>query len=136
MGLTIYSKNKSIDMSASGFMRLRTTIAYLRGVELGKHYDKAKICHTDEDYDKYDKETEELFNQYYSKDAWLFEFLYASDIEGKLTYGKCRKLLDIIGDYDDNICYGYAGLPDCAKFKDFKDILVDCVANKRQMIWY
>lgn len=136
MGLTISSPNKSIDMSASGFMRLRTTIAYLHSVELGKHYDLLRKCNTPEEYDKYDSETVRLANNAGSKFYWLFDFLYESDIEGKLTYGKCHKLLDLIGDYDDDICYGYAGLPDCAKFKDFKDILSDCVQNKRQMTWY
>ena len=134
MGLTIHSPNNSIDMSASGFMKLRRTIAFLFNTEVGKHYDKLRYLITDGDCDKYDRETEKLVQKY--GNDWLFEFLYASDIEDKLTYGKCRKLLELIGDYDDDICYGYAGLPDCAKMRDFKEILSDCVTNKRQMIWY
>ena len=136
MGLTISSPNKSIDMSASGFMRLRSTISFLFSPELGKHYDNLRHLVTDGDYYKYDRKTEELANKSGSKWYWLFDFLYESDIKGKLTYSKCQKLLDLIGDYDDNISYGYVACPDCAKFKDFKNILEDCVLNKYQMEWY
>lgn len=136
MGITISSKNKSIDMSSAGFIRLRKTIAYLYSDEVGKHYEDLMSCNTTEDYNNYDLETVRLANNAGSKFYWLFDFLYDSDIEGKLTYGKCRKLLNLIGDYDDNISYGYVARPDCAKFKDFKNILEDCVLNKCQMEWY
>lgn len=44
-------------------------------------------------------------------------------------------ILNSIGDYDDSIIYGYAGRKNPAKFKDFKEILQDCVDNKCFMIW-
>jgi hypothetical protein len=47
----------------------------------------------------------------------------------------CEKIYEVIKDYDDNVLYGYAGRPDCAKFKDFKKIVKDCVDNKCSMTW-
>lgn len=55
--------------------------------------------------------------------------------EQERYYGACKELLKIIGDYDDNVLYGYIGRPDCAKFRDFKAILQDCADNKCDMIW-
>ena len=52
-----------------------------------------------------------------------------------IRYGACKNILKVIGDYDDNILYGYCGRPDCAKFADFKSILQDCVDTKSDMIW-
>lgn len=62
-------------------------------------------------------------------------FLYSADVEAKLPYGVAKKLLEVIGDYDDNIIYGYWGRPDRAMFKDFKAILQDCVDTKSALIW-
>ena len=44
-------------------------------------------------------------------------------------------MLKVIGNYDDNICYGYAGREDCAMFRDFKKILEDCAEHKCSMVW-
>ena len=46
-----------------------------------------------------------------------------------------RAIGKVIGDYDDSIIYGYAGRNNPAKFKDFKEILQDCVDNKCFMVW-
>ena len=65
----------------------------------------------------------------------VVNFLLESDCDGKIRYGACKEILKVIGDYDDNICYGYAGRNDCAMFRDFKAILQDCVDNKCDMVW-
>ena len=50
----------------------------------------------------------------------IVDFCLQSDCEGSIRYGACKELLKVIGNYDDNICYGYAGREDCAMFRDFK----------------
>lgn len=50
------------------------------------------------------------------------------------SWMSCRKLLKIIGDYDDELAYGYAARPNSG-FKDFKRILEDCVKRKCSMRW-
>ncbi|WP_171029401.1 hypothetical protein [Dorea longicatena] len=43
---------------------------------------------------------------------------------------------EVIKDYDDNICYGYAGQRDCAMFKDFKRLVMDCIDTGTIMKWW
>lgn len=40
-----------------------------------------------------------------------------------------------IKDYDDDICYGYCDKPDCAMFKDFKELVKDCIDTNTPMKW-
>lgn len=142
MGLTIRCKKtgRSIDMGGGGFNRLRTKVAYLAGV--GEHYDQI----TDILFGQYPgDEKKKMFEEHDRLTAQMIadkvlnekvaRFLWASDVDAKLPYGVAKELLKVIGDYDDNIIYGYAGRPDRAMFKDFKAILEDCVATKSQFCW-
>lgn len=138
MGLTIYTnKGHSIDMGYFGFNNLRTKIAELAGI--GDHYKKlVKVeIHSYSNpnaYKNYDRETERLIND--GALNWrVANFLYASDCDASLKWVVAKELLKVIGDYDDNIVYGYAGRPDRAMFKDFKQILEDCVKNRTNLRW-
>jgi hypothetical protein len=43
----------------------------------------------------------------------------------------------VIGNYDDEIVYGYAGWgKDAARFKNFKELLNDAYETKRDWGWY
>ena len=141
MGITIKSKNYSIDMGYGGFKNIREKIAELTGKEIGEHYKEL-----DKGIFLYGTALEEFFKNYNKKIAELEEkfkipygildFLYATDCGGKITSKKCEQIYEVIKDYDDNILYGYAGRKDCAKFKDFKEIVKDCIDNKCNMEWY
>lgn len=63
------------------------------------------------------------------------DFLLQSDVGGRIHYGACKNILKIIGDYDDNIMYGYAAWGEQSRFSRFRRILEDCVATKSDMIW-
>lgn len=144
MGVTICCKKtrKSIDLGYAGFNNLRNKIGELVGGEFAKHYlllsepkvmclmgDKKKTF-----YELYDKKTM-LIIEKERVSIKVVDFLYQSDCGGKIRYGACKEILKVIGDYDDNILYGYCGRDDCAKFSDFVSILKDCVENKCDMIW-
>ena len=145
MGVTIRCKKtgKSIDLGYSGFDRLRIKVARLYSDAFGEHY--AKISEPSimfmtgksrqEYFDIYNKKTQAMID---SKllDIKIADFCYQADCEGNILYGACKNILKAIGDYDDDIPYGYCGRPDCAKFKDFKAILEDCVMTKSKMEWY
>ena len=140
MGVTIYSKNHSIDLGYGGFNNLRKKVAELTGIEIFNHYkelDKGMFLNGEarkkffKDYNKKISEIEESQKIHPA----ILDFLYASDCEGKLTYGKCKQIYKVIKDYDDNILYGYSGRKDCAMFKDFKGIIKDCIDNKCAMEW-
>ena len=140
MGVTIESKNYSIDMGYGGFNNLRSKVAELTGVEIGNHYkelDKGMFLNGEARtmfFKSYNKKISELETSF-KIPRGILEFLYASDCGGKLTYGKCKQIYKVIKDYDDDILYGYCGRSDCAKFKDFKEIIKDCADNKRSMEW-
>lgn len=63
-------------------------------------------------------------------------FLYASDCEAEMPVEVCEKIYEVIKDYDDDLLYGYSGRADCAMFKDFKDLVKDCIDNKCSMEWW
>ena len=129
-----------MDVGYFGFFKLRTKVAELVGSEVGEHYKKL-----DNILDIPSPEKNTLLNRTMTKRSdWLkarnfqskiADFLYQSDCDGKIRYGACKEILKVIGDYDDSIIYGYAGRENPAKFKDFKEILQDCVDNKCFMIW-
>ena len=141
MGVTISSKNHSIDMGYGGFGNIRRRVAELTGKEIGKHYarlDKGMFIHgaeREEFFKKYNKKIGELETEFKIPRGILM-FLYASDCEGKITSAKCKHIYEVIKNYDDDILYGYGGRDDCAKFKDFKEIIKDCIDNKTVMKWY
>ena len=139
MGVTVRCKKegKSIDLSYSGFNRLRNKVAELVGNPFYDHYlelDNTEIMMMDSDkkqkyFTNYDNETKILIEKNCIS-IKVADFLYQSDCEGKIRYGACKEILKVIGDYNDNILYGYCGRKDCAKFSDFVSILKDCVKNK------
>lgn len=144
MGVTIYCKKtgNSIDLGYGGFGNLRDKIGELVGGEFAKHYlllsepkvmcligDKRK-----EFYQSYNKNTMPIIKKE-KVSIKVADFLYQPDCGGKIRYGACKEILKVIGDYDDDILYGYCGRPDCAKFSDFVSILKDCVENKCDMVW-
>ena len=143
MGVTIRSKNHEIDLGYFGFFNLRMKIAELAGDDVGSHYYQLREGHSfpsseeeEEFWKEYDETTRILVEKSPKNVRKVFDFLYEPDCEGSVTYGTCKQVLGVIGDYDDNIIYGYAGRPHPAMFRDFKIILEDCVENKCRMRWY
>lgn len=144
MGITIKCRKtgRSIDMGCGGFSNLRNKVADLVGGAFGSHYmllsEPHIICMSGEKreqfYVAYDKHTEYLMQEE-SISIKVVDFLFQSNSGGKIRYGACKELLKVIGDYDDNIMYGYCGRKDCAMFADFKAILEDCVQSKSDMVW-
>lgn len=142
MGITISCRKtgRSIDMGSGGFLRLRNKVADLAGI--GDHYRQIEEImfgyftsnEKEKAFDEHDRRTNQMI-----KDKVLNEkvarFLWESDVEAKLPYGVAKEVLKVIGDYDDNIIYGYAARPDAARFRDFKAILQDCVETKSMLAW-
>lgn len=146
MGITISCKKtgRSIDLGCGGFSNLRNKVSDLVGEPWASHYRKLEdifrkaFSMSDEErrlaYNAFDAETERLLTE--KKVSFkVVDFLLQPDCGGSIRYGACKELLKIIGNYDDNVLYGYIGRQDCAKFRDFKAILQDCADNKCDMIW-
>lgn len=137
MGVTIRNKCKSIDMGYGGFYNLRRNIAGIYSDEFKTLYENWIKPYSEIT----DEEGNEKLNDLYNRgiltddDDCVLDFLFASDCSGKITSKTCKKLFDLIKDYDDNILYGYVGRPDCAKFSDFKEIVYICAKNRLTLFW-
>lgn len=87
MGLTINSKNHSIDLSYSGFYRLRKKVAELTEPDIYEHYKKLNdwryvlISKSEGFSEEYDKKIVELDEKYDGKYTQVLEFLYTNDCE-------------------------------------------------------
>ncbi len=149
MGISIECKQTglSIDMGYIGFNRLRDKVAELVSNEFGEHikklsepkimvlslgFNEEKKKHF---FDDFNKKTQKFIADK-KVSPKIVDFILQPDCEGKIHYGACKQLLKVIGDYDDNVIYGYAGWENPAKFADFKEILNDCVKNKCDMVWH
>lgn len=141
MGVTLESKKGkiSLDMGYGGFLSLRKKVAELCSPEFGKHYDtidKAPFIFGREEYfKKFDIKTEELLKRKVVSPK-VVDFCLQSDREGRIHYGACKEIYKHIKDYDDDFCYGYAGRPDCTMFRDFKNLLKECIDNKCDLVWW
>ena len=142
MGICIFSKNVSNDIGYGGFKRLRQTVANLCPNEIKNHYNYLQenyihLLYNKEDLKKYDEETERIYSKYRKKGyGKVIDFLYSPDTGATLSYGTAKQLLKAIGDYNDDIIYGYAGWGDDAmRFHHFKEILEDSYKSKKSWGW-
>lgn len=141
MGVTIESKNFSADMGYIGFNRFRKKVAELSHKEFGKHYEDLNLSmlifeekEKEKFFEKYNKETHELVDNNIIS-AEIANFCYQDDCKGSITQEQAKKIYEKIKDYNDNICYGYAGRSDCAMFSDLKNIFKDCTDNGGTVDW-
>lgn len=145
VSITCRKTGRTIDMGSGGFLRLRRKVSELQGGPFHAVYEEVCNWHpgcTSETAAEFDARInariEELLadeDKTKRPDIKIVDFLLQTDVGGRIRYGACKNILKVIGDYDDNILYGYCGRPDCAKFADFKSILQDCVDTKSDMIW-
>lgn len=143
MGVTIESPNYSIDMGYGGFNNIRKKVADLAGADIGQHYRGLEtapmfdfVGERTAFFKAYDAETQRISQKYHGEKDGILNFLYKPDSGSTLSAEDCKQVYEIIKDYDDDILYGYAGRPDCAKFKDFKQLVKDCIDNKTDMEWW
>lgn len=142
MGVTIHSKNNSIDLGYGGFNNLRTKVAELAADDIFEHYKKlSDSMYLIGDsrkafFEVYDKKITEISEAHNGEMDGILHFLYASDCEAEMPVKVLKQIYEVIKDYDDNILYGYVGRPDCVKFKDFKELVKDCIDSNCSMEWY
>lgn len=148
MGVTLQCKKTetSIDIGYIGFNRLRNKVAELVGEPFASQMKKLDLqtCSrlqfaSKEERDKFnadfDTETQRMIDtgQVSGK---IVNFCLQPDTKGGICYGACKEILKVIGDYDDNFAYGYAGRKDCTMFKDFKSLLQECADNRCMLVWW
>lgn len=137
MGVSIYANNSrySFDCGSGGFFNLRKNIALAWDKEFGEHYAKLAGCN---DYKEHDRIANQILSdkRFKDEDADIVEFLYASDIEGKISYKTCKKIYGLIKDIDfGQKIFTYAAYSDGKDYEHFKEFLLDCSRHRRNMCW-
>lgn len=143
MGVTIESKNHSIDLGYGGFRMLRVKVSELTAPDIFEHYKKSmdgmRLYDEDERkafYESYNAKIAELDKKYNRKMSDVLDFLYESDCSAEMDIDHCRSIYEVIRNYDNDILYGYAGRKDCAKFADFKKIVKDGIDSGDGFSWF
>ena len=143
MGLTIRCRKtgRSMDMGGGGFLRLRRKVAELAGGPLVPVYQEVCAWYpgsNGETAEEFDARIGAAVNEMLAAkqaDIKIVDFLLQPDLEGCIRYGACKNILRAIGDYDDDVFYGYVSHGDLARFSQFRRILEDCVETKSDMVW-
>ena len=140
MGVEVSCKKTGYSMTLGygGFFRWRLKIAELCDTKWYDHYKKlvdAPLSFLDKEwYNKFNKETERLIDQE-GVDVRLVDFCIQSDCGGSITYGTCKKILKLIGDYTDDIAYTYLAYAD-HDWDKLKAILQECADTRSRLVWY
>lgn len=145
MGVTVKCEktSRSCDLGYGGFGRFREKVASLVNEEFGAHYAKLSTpammnlfdSNKEQIFDEFDREVERLIKKH-KISLRVVDFLWQSDCGGKIPPSACKTIYAAIKDYDDNICYGYAGRKDCAMFSDLKAVFKDCCDTNSHLIWW
>ena len=140
MGVIITATNTlhTFMMGAGSFYQLRRNIALALDEEFGKHYAEVIYCHTEKEYETYNREAEEIINRKHLDENYadVLDFLFASDVSGSISHKTCKKIFDLIKDKDygnESIRYEFYAHNDYVEFKEF---LRDCYSWHKKMRWY
>ena len=71
------------------------------------------------------------------EDKDIFDFLFASDCDGKCSYKTAKKIYDLIKDVDfGGKIFTYTAYSDGKDYENFKEFLKECYQKHRTIIWY
>ena len=124
-------------MGAGGFFNLRANIADLFDEQFGEHYRKLSECHDQTEYEEHDRIANEILShpRFQDEDADILDFLYASDLDGKIGYKTCEKLYNLIKDHDfGKKCFRYAAYA-YNDYEELKSFLKECYSHRRNAYW-
>ena len=142
MGVTIVGAKKSLDLTFSGFSKLRQVVADLSNPKIGKHYSlifegfMLSTAARTEYFERYDAKTEELSEKFNGEMDNILDFLYAPDCEGEISVDTCKEIYELVKDHECETLFGYAGRIDNVRFDDFKSLLAECIDANEPVEWY
>ncbi len=140
MGITITATNSSYEfnMGYGGFFNLRKNIAMVLNKEFGENYADLGSCITESQFKANDKNAEYIIAKNHLADKYddIIMFLYASDLDGGISYKTCRSIYNLIKDVDfgdKGFQYGRYSHND---YEEFKAFLKECISKRRKMKWF
>ncbi|OWV05303.1 MULTISPECIES: hypothetical protein [unclassified Fibrobacter] len=149
MGITIKSKNFSLDCGYFGFKRLRDFVASKRPHEnfrkCVEEFNENILSFMRpagwmESFNKKINDLEFLANKGSTKEEietldWFGNFEWASDCDAEMKYETAKAIWEYIKDVSEDFVFGYSARPDAATFQQFKSLIDDCVKNKTGFKW-
>lgn len=150
MGITIKSKNFSLDCGYIGFKQLRDFVAskcphenFRKCVEEFNE-NILSFMRPDgwmESFNKKINDHEFLANKGSTKEKietleWFGAFVWESDCGAEMKYETAKSIWEYIKDVSEDFVFGYPARPDAATFQQFKSLIDDCVKNKTGFEWY
>lgn len=130
MGVSLKTKNKSIDMGYGSFFRLRRDIAKAINSDWGMQYEELLSSRR---YDKLiDITANYLAENKISKH--LVDFCLPPDAEGHITCWACKYIYQQIQNIDKEDRYGYVMAQ--ISWEEMKNVFKDGSENRGGMKWY
>lgn len=143
MGVCITATNSSIEFKTSYgmFHRLRCNIAKAIDEEFAVLYHKATAFVYEADGIEAERELNNYLTKNYDYISHVDEvlnFLFQSDVEGKVNYKTCRKILELIDHINfENENFQYVSNRTSENdYEVFKKFLKECIKYHRDMRWY
>ena len=133
MGINLHNKEYSMNMGYGHFYLLRMNIAKLYDKDFAKLYESVCRAFFDDTRKKYIDELNQYIADHNLEEDDIVEFLFMSDGEGKISSKTCKKLYNIVKDYNDDYMYGYTYANN--SFAYFKEMLYDCATKHRKLFW-
>lgn len=132
MGVCVHNTKYEMDMGCGSFYRLRTRVALLLDKDFGENYEQLGSCCTPSQF----KANDEIATRLLEKkqlDIDVVDFLYQRDCGGKISGKTCKKIYELVKDYDDDCMYGYAWANNT--FAYFKEMLKYSARYNANLIW-
>lgn len=130
MGITLHNVSYSMDMGYGQFFNLRLAVAKYLDEKFAKLYREFYRETGDNN-----RAVEEL-NRYIEsnfKDDCILDFLLQPDCEGNVSSKTCKRIYEVIKNYDNNYMYGYVYSNNT--FTYFKNMIHDCAVKRRKLYW-
>lgn len=123
------------DTSPLFFAKLREKISELYGEPWASHYASLRRAPAGigikEFYTAFCEKTQKMIEDQEVPD-YLVQFCLLPDTDGTISYQDCEKLLELIGDYEDNFIYDIFNEYTIA---DFKELLRECIDKQCELGW-
>lgn len=139
MGLVITAKKSNIALYGGYGMlfRIRKEIANIFDKEFGEHYSTLATIWKTEDFEAFDRKTEEILSdsRFKEEDADILKFLFMPDDGGSISPKLCKKLYNLIKDVNkDSLVLRYA-VDSKHDWEDFKELLKQCYTHRWKLSW-
>lgn len=144
MGIKILCKKTGtcLVIGECSFNSFRDIVAFLHSAEFGTHYAQLSRpqvvimsgIRRQEFFDHYNQQTAQLIKEK-KVNKKVADFCLQPEDTGKIQFGTCQMIYDLIKDHNDHIIYGYASRNSVVTLLHIKDLFKECAERKSDLVW-